>query len=98
MSEFKELSDDDIVSKLANYGVEDDSQENYTVSGDDGWCILAITFGTTDSQFRKSPTKEKLELSMALKNLDEKTSTSSTQYSWVSLLLLPEDFPTAQSG
>lgn len=94
MSDFKKLSDEDIEAELAKDGIDDD-EESYTVSGDDGWYI-ADTFGTGDDKFGKRASKEKLELSTALKNL-AKTSASSTQYSWISSLLLSKDLPTAQS-
>mmetsp|Transcript_27357 Transcript_27357/g.49700 ORF Transcript_27357/g.49700 Transcript_27357/m.49700 type:complete len:435 (+) Transcript_27357:97-1401(+) len=94
MSDFKKLTDEDIEAELAKDGVDDD-EESYTVSGDDGWYI-ADTFGTADTRFGKSLNKEKPELSTTLKNL-AKTSSSSTQYSWVSGFLLSKDLPTAQS-
>ncbi|KAL7543711.1 hypothetical protein ACHAXR_013530 [Thalassiosira sp. AJA248-18] len=93
MSEYKALTDEDIESELAKDGMDDD-EESYTVSGDDGWYI-ADTFGTGDDKFGKRASKDKLELSTALKNL-AKTSKSTTQYSWVSTLLLSKDLPTAQ--
>jgi len=93
-SEFKPLSDEDIANELAKDGADDD-EESYTVSGDDGWYI-ADTFGTADSRFGKSLTKEKPTLSTYLKDLS-KTSASTTQYSWVSSFLLSKDLPTAQS-
>jgi len=94
MSEFKKLSDEDIEAELAKDGMDDD-EESYTVSGDDGWYI-ADTFGTADSRFGKSLSKEKPELSTSLKNL-AKVSSASTQYSWVGSFLLNKDLPTAQS-
>jgi len=94
MSEFKKLSDEDIEAELAKDGIDDD-EESYTVSGDDGWYI-ADTFGTGDDKFGKRVSDKKIELSTALKNL-AKTSSSSTQYSWVSGFLLSKDLPTAQS-
>lgn len=93
MSEYKALTDEDIESELAKDGMDDD-EESYTVSGDDGWYI-ADTFGTGDDKFGKRASKDKLELSTALKNL-AKTSKSTTQYSWISTLLLSKDLPTAQ--
>merc|ERR1711966_424515 len=67
-------SDEDIANELAKDGADDD-EESYTVSGDDGWYI-ADTFGTADSRFGKSLTKEKPTLSTYLKDL-------STAQSWV---------------
>lgn len=93
MSDFKKLSDDDIEAELAKDGMDDD-EESYTVSGDDGWYI-ADTFGTADDKFGKRVSKEKPQLSTALKNL-AKTSNSSTQYSWISGFLLSKDLPTAE--
>jgi len=93
MSEYKALTDEDIENELAKDGADD--EESYTVSGDDGWYI-ADTFGTADDKFGKRVSKEKPELSTALKNL-AKTSSSTTQYSWVSGFLLSKDLPTAQS-
>jgi len=94
MSEYKALTDEDIENELAKDGV-DDGEESYTVSGDDGWYI-ADTFGTAEDKMGKRLTKEKPELSTALKNLAKVTS-ATTQYSWVSGLLLSKDLPTAQS-
>jgi len=94
MSEYKALTDEDIENELAKDGV-DDGEESYTVSGDDGWYI-ADTFGTAEDKMGKRLTKEKPELSTALKNL-AKTTSATTQYSWVSGLLLSKDLPTAQS-
>mmetsp|Transcript_18489 Transcript_18489/g.34264 ORF Transcript_18489/g.34264 Transcript_18489/m.34264 type:complete len:435 (+) Transcript_18489:90-1394(+) len=94
MSDFKKLTDEDIEAEFAKDGADDD-EESYTVSGDDGWYI-ADTFGTADSRFGKSLNKEKPELSTTLKNL-AKTSSSSTQYSWISGFLLSKDLPTAKS-
>mmetsp|Transcript_95 Transcript_95/g.219 ORF Transcript_95/g.219 Transcript_95/m.219 type:complete len:436 (-) Transcript_95:298-1605(-) len=93
MSEYKALTDEDIENELAKDGADD--EESYTVSGDDGWYI-ADTFGTADDKFGKRVSKDKPELSTALKNL-AKTSSSMTQYSWVSGFLLSKDLPTAQS-
>jgi len=97
MSEFKALSDEDIASELAKDGADDDVDEgeSYTVSGDDGWYI-ADTFGGADDKFGKRVSKEKPELSMALRNL-AKTTSATTQYSWIVGLLLSKDLPTAQS-
>jgi len=92
MSDFKKLTDEDIANELAKDGMDDD-EESYTVSGDDGWYI-AYTFGGADDKFGKRASKEKIELSTALKNL-AKVSKDSTQYSWVSGLLLSKDLPTA---
>lgn len=94
MSEFKALSDEDIASELAKDGADDEG-ESYTVSGDDGWYI-ADTFGGADDKFGKRVSKEKPELSMALRNL-AKTTSATTQYSWIVGLLLSKDLPTAQS-
>lgn len=93
MSEYKALTDEDIENELAKDGADD--EESYTVSGDDGWYI-ADTFGTADDKFGKRVSKDKPELSTALKYL-AKTSSSMTQYSWVSGFLLSKDLPTAQS-
>jgi hypothetical protein len=95
MSEFKALSDEDIANELAKDGEDDEDDESYTVSGDDGWYI-ADTFGTADDKFGKRVSNIKPELSTALKNLDKVTS-DSTQYSWVRSLLISKDLPTAQS-
>ena len=65
------------------------------VPGDDGWYI-ADTFGTADSRFGKSLSKEKPTLSTYLKDLS-KSSPSTSQYSWVKSFLLSKDLPTAQS-
>jgi len=92
MSEYKKLTDEDF-DELGKDAADDDGEESYTVSGDDGWYI-ADTFGTADSRFGKNLTKEKPEMSTALKNL-AKTSASSTQYSWISSFLLSKDLPTA---
>ena len=98
MSEFKALSDEDIASELAKDGADDaddEGGESYTVSGDDGWYI-ADTFGGADDKFGKRVSKEKPELSMALRNL-AKTTSATTQYGWIAGLLLSKDLPTAQS-
>jgi len=92
-SEFKPLSEEDIANEIAKDGADD--EESYTVSGDDGWYI-ADTFGTADSRFGKSLTKEKPNLSTYLKDL-AKVSPATTQYSWISSFLLSKDLPTAQS-
>jgi hypothetical protein len=91
MSEFKALTDEDIASELAK-----DDDESYTIEGDDDWYI-ADTFGTQEDRFGKRVNSgEKPSLSTALKNL-AKTSSSSTQYSWVKDFLLSKDLPTAQT-
>eukprot|EP00984_Skeletonema_dohrnii_P001233 scaffold386_cov107-Skeletonema_dohrnii-CCMP3373.AAC.14 len=91
MSEFKALTDEDIANELAK-----DDEESYTIEGDDDWYI-ADTFGTQEDRFGKRVNSgEKPQLSTALKNL-AKTSTSSTQYSWVKDFLLSKDLPTAQT-
>lgn len=95
MSEFKALSDEDIEAELAKDGVDDDEGESYTVSGDDDWYI-ADTFGTAEDRFGKRVSKQKPELSTALKNLSN-ASDSSTQYSWIKGFLLSPDLPTAQT-
>ena len=96
MSEFKALSDEDIASELAKDGAaDDDGGESYTVSGDDGWYI-ADTFGGADDKFGKRVSKEKPELSLALRNL-ARTTSATTQYGWIAGLLLSKDLPTAQS-
>ena len=95
MSEFKALSDEDIANELAKDGAQDDGEESYTVSGDDGWYI-ADTFGGADDKFGKRVSKEKPELSSALKNL-ARTTSATTQYGWIAGLLLSKDLPTAQS-
>ena len=95
MSEFKALTDKDIESELAKDGADNDGEESYTVSGDDGWYI-ADTFGSGDDKFGKRITKEKPELSRALRDLS-KTSASTTRYGWIAHLLLSKDLPTAQS-
>lgn len=94
-SEFKPLSDEDIANELAKDGADDGDEESYTVSGDDGWYI-ADTFGTADSRFGKSLTKDKPTLSTYLKDL-AKTTSATTQYAWVGKFLLSKDLPTAQS-
>jgi hypothetical protein len=91
MSEFKALTDEDIANELAK-----DDEESYTIEGDDDWYI-ADTFGTQEDRFGKRVNSgEKPQLSTALKNL-AKTTTSSTQYSWVKDFLLSKDLPTAQT-
>ncbi|KAL7538212.1 hypothetical protein ACHAWF_006026 [Thalassiosira exigua] len=95
MSEFKALSDEDIENELAKDGLDDNEEESYEVSGDDGWYI-ADTFGTADDRFGKRVSKEKPELSATLKNLSKVTS-ETTQYDWVKSFLLSKDLPTAQS-
>ena len=91
MSEFKPLTDEDIANELAK-----DDEESYTIDGDDDWYI-ADTFGTQEDRFGKRVNSgEKPSLSTALKNL-AKTSSSSTQYSWVKDFLLSKDLPTAQT-
>ncbi|KAL3827496.1 hypothetical protein ACHAXA_003765 [Cyclostephanos tholiformis] len=95
MSEFKALSDEDIANELAKDGSDDDGEESYTVSGDDGWYI-ADTFGGADDKFGKRVSNVKPDLSMALRNLSRTTS-ASTQYGWIAGLLLSKDLPTAQS-
>ena len=95
MSEFKKLTDEDIENELAKDGMDDDGDESYTVSGDDGWYI-ADTFGTADDKFGKRVSKVKPDLSTALKNLS-KIKSGDSQYSWVGELLLSKDLPTAQS-
>eukprot|EP00571_Detonula_confervacea_P016360 CAMPEP_0172301836 /NCGR_PEP_ID=MMETSP1058-20130122/3659_1 /TAXON_ID=83371 /ORGANISM="Detonula confervacea, Strain CCMP 353" /LENGTH=432 /DNA_ID=CAMNT_0013012119 /DNA_START=65 /DNA_END=1363 /DNA_ORIENTATION=- len=93
MSDFKKLTDEDIEAELAKDGMDDDDDESYTVSGDDGWYI-ADTFGTAEDKMGKRVTKGKIELSTALKNLSQTTS-ETTQYSWVSSFLLSKELPTA---
>jgi len=96
MSEFKALTDEDIESELAKDGADvDDGEESYTVSGDDGWYI-ADTFGSGDDKFGKRISKDKPELSRALRDL-AKVSTDTTRYGWIAALLLSKDLPTAQS-
>lgn len=100
MSEFKALTDEDIESELAKDGAAasdavDDGEESYTVSGDDGWYI-ADTFGSGDDKFGKRISKDKPELSRALREL-AKVSTDTTRYGWIASLLLSKDLPTAQT-
>lgn len=98
MSEFKALTDEDIESELAKDGASDvveDGEESYTVSGDDGWYI-ADTFGAGDDKFGKRISKDKPELSRALRDL-AKVSTDTTRYGWIASLLLSKDLPTAQT-
>jgi L-ascorbate peroxidase len=98
MSEFKALTDEDIESELAKDGAasdDEDGEESYTVSGDDGWYI-ADTFGSGDDKFGKRISKDKPELSRALRDL-VKVSTDTTRYGWIATLLLSKDLPTAQS-
>jgi len=52
--------------------------------------------GGADDKFGKRVSNEKPELSMALRNL-AKTTSATTQYSWIVGLLLSKDLPTAQS-
>ena len=58
---------------------------------------LHISFsGTADDKMGKRLSKDKPDLSSALKNL-AKTTSETTQYSWIKGLLLSKDLPTAQS-
>ena len=57
---------------------------------------IADTFGSRDDKFGKRITKEKIELSRALRDLS-KTSVSTSRYGWIAHLLLSKDLPTAQS-
>ena len=92
MSDFKALTDEDIANELAKDGEE----ESYVIEGDDDWYI-ADTFGTQEDRFGKRVSSgEKPQLSTALKNL-AKTTSETTQYSWVKDFLLSKDLPTAQT-
>lgn len=110
MSEFKKLSDEDIEAELAKDGMDDDDDESYTVSGDDGWYI-ADSFGTRDQAFgartgsldAKNFNKYVRDLNtFVVANLTgnkqgKSVKASEPQTGWVGSLLLDADIPSAQS-
>lgn len=110
MSEFKKLSDEDIEAELAKDGMDDDDDESYTVSGDDGWYI-ADSFGTRDQAFgartgsldAKNFNKYVRDLNtFVVANLTgnkqgKSVKASELQTGWVGSLLLDADIPSAQS-